>query len=131
MVITATIFLTMPRMLASLYTNSEEVLLVAAMLLPLAGLFQVFDGIQVVASGVLRGLGDTRSPMIINIIGFWIVGIPVGLFLGFRAAWAPGGSGSGLCSGLTVVAVILLVRVRHRFGARLGRVVIDDHGTHS
>ena len=128
---TATLFLTIPHTLAALYTDSEAVLLVATLLLPLAGLFQVFDGIQVVTSGVLRGLGDTRSPMIINIIGFWLVGIPAGLLLGFRAGLGARGLWLGLVLGLAVVAVILLGRMRNRFGTRLARVVIDDHGHHS
>jgi len=127
MLITGTMFLSVPRLLASLYTNASDVIVVAAALLPLAGLFQVFDGIQVVASGVLRGLGDTRSPMIINLIGFWIIGIPVGLLLGFRAGMGAQGLWWGLVLGLAAVAVILLGRVRHRMQARLGRVVIDDH----
>lgn len=127
MLVTGAIFLTAPEVLAGIYTNSPGVLLVAVSLLPLAGLFQVFDGIQVVAGGVLRGLGDTRSPMIINLIGFWIIGIPVGLLLGFRAHMGAQGLWWGLVLGLASVAVILLGRVRHRIRARLGRVVIDDH----
>jgi len=131
MVVTSTLFLTIPRLLAGLYTDSEAVLVMAAALLPLAGIFQVFDGIQVVASGVLRGLGDTRSPMIINIIGFWLVGIPTSLFLGFRTGLGARGLWLGLVLGLASVAVILLGRVRHRLKARIGRVVIDDHGHQS
>jgi MATE family multidrug resistance protein len=103
------------------------VLLVASSLLPLAGLFQVFDGIQVVTGGILRGLGDTRSPMIINLLGFWGVGIPAGLLLGFKAGMGAQGLWWGLVVGLASVAVILLVRVRYRIRARLGRVLIDDH----
>ncbi len=128
MLITATLFLTIPRSLAGLYTNADAVLVMAAALLPLAGIFQVFDGIQVVAGGVLRGLGDTRSPMIINVIGFWIVGIPSGLFLCFQAGMGARGLWWGLVFGLAAVAVILLGRVRHRLQARMGRVIIDDHG---
>jgi MATE family multidrug resistance protein len=116
-----------PGLLAGLYTSSEAVLVVAVALLPLAGLFQVFDGIQVVAGGILRGLGDTRVPMLINLIGFWAVGIPVGLLLGFRAEMGAQGLWWGLVFGLASVAVILLIRVRRRMQARLGRVVIDDH----
>ena len=131
MLVTSTLFLTLPRSLAGLYTDSEAVLLMAAALLPLAGIFQVFDGIQVVASGVLRGLGDTRSPMVINIIGFWLVGIPTGLVLGFRTGLGARGLWLGLVLGLASVAVILLARVRHRLQARMGRVVIDEHGHQS
>jgi MATE family multidrug resistance protein len=131
MVLTSTLFLTVPRSLAGLYTDSEAVLLMAAALLPLAGIFQVFDGIQVVASGVLRGLGDTRSPMVINIIGFWLVGIPTSLYLAFRTGLGARGLWLGLVLGLASVAVILLGRVRHRLQARMGRVVIDEHGHQS
>ncbi len=127
MLVTGATFLTIPGTLAGLYTNAPGVLLVAGTLLPLAGIFQVFDGIQVVASGVLRGLGDTRSPMIINIIGFWIVGIPAGLVLCFSMEMGASGLWWGLVLGLAAVAVILLGRVRHRIRARLGRVMIDDH----
>lgn len=127
MLVTAAMFLTMPRVFAGLYTNSGAVLLVAASLLPLAGLFQVFDGIQVVTSGILRGLGDTRSPMIINLVGFWGVGIPAGLLLGFTAGMGAQGLWWGLVLGLAAVAVILLGRLRYRLRTRLGRVVIDDH----
>jgi len=124
-------FLAIPGTLAGIYTNAPGVLLVAATLLPLAGTFQVFDGIQVVASGILRGLGDTRSPMVINIIGFWIVGIPVGLLLCFRMQMGAPGLWWGLVLGLAAVAVILLGRVRHRLRLDLGRVVIDDHAHQS
>jgi MATE family multidrug resistance protein len=128
MVVTGVLFLTIPRTFASLYTNSEAVLVMAAALLPLAGIFQVFDGIQVVASGVLRGLGDTRSPMVINIIGFWLVGIPTSLYLCFQAGLGARGLWWGLVLGLASVAVILIGRVRHRLQAQMGRVIIDDHG---
>ena len=130
MLTTAALFLTAPGLLAGLYTDSNAVLLVATSLLPLAALFQVFDGIQVVASGVLRGLGDTKSPMLINLIGFWAVGIPAGLLLGFRVGMGARGLWWGLVLGLASVAVILLGRVRHRIRARLGRVIIDDHVRH-
>jgi MATE family multidrug resistance protein len=127
MLVTGALFLSAPRLLAGLYTSSGAVLAVAAALLPLAGLFQVFDGIQVVASGILRGLGDTRSPMLINLIGFWAVGIPAGVLLGFRVGMGARGLWWGLVLGLAAVAVILLGRVRHRVRSRLGRVMIDDH----
>jgi MATE family multidrug resistance protein len=124
---TATLFLTAPHLLASMYTTAPAVLAVSTVLLPLAGLFQVFDGIQVVAGGVLRGLGDTRSPMIINIIGFWIVGIPAGLLLGFRAGFGARGLWWGLVLGLAAVAVILLGRVRYRLRRQTRRIMIDEH----
>lgn len=120
-----------PGLLASAYTDAPAVLGVAVALIPLAGVFQIFDGIQVVAGGILRGLGDTRSPMIINAIGFWLVGIPAGLFLGLRAGLGAPGLWWGLVCGLASVAVILLGRVRRRFRSRIERVRIDDHVTHT
>ena len=125
------VMLLAPRLLASAYTDAAAVLAVASALIPLAGVFQVFDGIQVVAGGILRGLGDTRSPMIINAIGFWLVGIPAGLLLGLRAGMGAPGLWWGLVCGLASVAVILLGRVRRRFRGRIGRVVIDDHAAHA
>ena len=83
MLCTGALFILAPEPLAGLYTRDAMVLALAALLLPLAGVFQVFDGLQVVAIGLLRGLGDTRMPMIVNVIGFWCIGMPVSLWLGF------------------------------------------------
>jgi MATE family multidrug resistance protein len=91
-----------------------------------AGIFQVFDGLQVVASGVLRGVGDTRSPMILNLLGFWCLGMPVSLWLGFRTSAGPVGLWWGLVVGLAAVAFLLLIRVRKRMGRDLRRIVIDE-----
>ena len=75
-----------------LYTRDATVLALAALLLPIAGVFQVFDGLQVVAIGLLRGLGDTRMPMIVNVVGFWCIGMPVSLWLGFGLDYGAVGS---------------------------------------
>jgi MATE family multidrug resistance protein len=126
MLCTAALFIGAPLMLAGLYTSDAMVLAMAALLLPLAGLFQVFDGIQVVAIGLLRGLGDTRTPMIINVVGFWCIGIPVSLWLGFGRGHGAVGLWWGLVVGLVIVAAFLLVRVRHREKHGLQRVIIDE-----
>lgn len=112
MVLTALLFLLLPGPLARLYTDVPEVLGVAAVLIPLAGVFQVFDGVQIAAIGILRGLGDTRTPMIVNVLGFWLVGLPVSLYLGLRAGYGPAGLWWGLVVGLAAVAVVLVLRVR-------------------
>ncbi|MSR36512.1 MAG: MATE family efflux transporter [Gemmatimonadetes bacterium] len=124
---TALLFLTAPGPLAAQYTNDAEVLAVAVSLLPLAGLFQVFDGLQVVAAGVLRGVGDTRAPMIVNVVGFWICGMPISLWLGFRMGAGPVGLWWGLVAGLAAVAFFLLARIRRRFGGELKRLVLAGH----
>jgi MATE family multidrug resistance protein len=121
----AVIMLALPSPLASVYTANAPVLAVAATLIPLAGLFQVFDGIQVVSMGALRGLGDTRGPMLISLLGFWLVGLPVSIYLGFEAGAGPVGIWWGLVAGLAAVALLLLVRVRRRFRGHLERIMID------
>lgn len=126
MCLTAVAFLTAPGLLGRLYTDDGGVLGVALILIPMAGIFQVFDGLQVVASGVLRGVGDTRSPMLVNLLGFWLVGFPVSVHLGFRTSLGPVGLWWGLVVGLGVVAVLLLVRVEHRMGRDLRRILIDE-----
>ena len=122
---TAVILLAVPGLLARAYTNDATVIAIAATLIPIAGVFQVFDGLQVVSLGVLRGVGDTRIPMLINIVGFWILGIPLSAYLGFRTAAGPRGLWWGLVFGLAVVSLVLAARVRVQIGGRLRRLVID------
>jgi MATE family multidrug resistance protein len=126
MTLTAVLFLAFPEMLALIYSDEAEVVALAALLIPLAGVFQIFDGLQVVSSGVLRGVGETRSPMIVNLLGFWCLGIPVSVWLGFRTPAGPVGLWWGLVVGLAAVALFLLFRVRAHMGTELRRIVIDD-----
>ena len=125
MVLSAITFIAIPAQLAALYTTQAGVLLMAARLIPIAGVFQVFDGLQVVAGGILRGAGDTRLPMVINLIGFWIVMLPLCLFLGFRTSLGAAGLWWGLVGGLGAVALLLLLRIRYRFGGELRRVLLE------
>jgi MATE family multidrug resistance protein len=127
--LTGAAFIGLPVPLASLYTNVADVVALAVVLLPIAGVFQIFDGLQAVAIGVLRGLGDTRVPLIVNIVGFWVIGIPVSLLLGFGLGLGARGLWWGLVAGLFMVAAILLVRVAHRLRYAVERVVIDEPGT--
>lgn len=123
MACTALVFLAVPRFLASLYTSDAGVVAFAVLLLPLAGVFQVFDGLQVVAAGILRGMGDTRAPMLINLVGFVGIGITASLLLAFRTSLGAVGLWWGLVLGLGSVAVILLLRVRTAMRRPLRRVV--------
>jgi multidrug resistance protein, MATE family len=127
MLCTGALFMLAPEQLAALYTDDAIVLGLAALLLPLAGLFQVFDGLQVVAIGLLRGLGDTRMPMVVNVIGFWCIGMPVSLWLGFGLDYGAVGLWWGLVVGLIIVAVFLILRVRQREHHGLERIIIDEH----
>jgi MATE family multidrug resistance protein len=72
-----------PRAIASLYTNDPAVIAIAATLIPIAGVFQVFDGLQVTSGGILRGMGETRSPMLAKLVGYWVLGFHVSLWLAF------------------------------------------------
>lgn len=126
MTLSALVFLTLPGQLTRLYTDSAPVVALASLLLPIAGVFQVFDGLQVVSSGVLRGIGDTRVPMLVNLLGFWLIGIPSGLALAYRAQLGPRGLWWGLTIGLVLVSLMLLSRVRNRFRRDLVRLQIED-----
>jgi MATE family multidrug resistance protein len=126
MLASAATMLAIPELLADVYTRDATVLGLAATLIPIAGVFQVFDGTQVVAIGTLRGIGDTRIPMVISLLGFWLVGLPVSVYLGFGAGAGPIGIWWGLVAGLAAVAILLLIRVRIRFKSALTRVVIED-----
>ncbi len=125
MVFTALLFTLVPGVLAGVYTTDPAVLSLAVLLLPLAGLFQVFDGLQVVSSGILRGMADTRFPMVMGLVGFWLVGLPISLFLGFRMDMGPTGLWWGLVVGLIVVGLLLLARARNRLRREVARVVVD------
>jgi MATE family multidrug resistance protein len=127
MATTAGLFLLFPEPLARLYSRDLEVVAIAAALIPIAGVFQVFDGLQVVAAGILRGVGDTRGPMLINLLGYWVLGLPLSVYLGFVAGRGPVGLWWGLVLGLGVVAISLLIRVRIRLARTHSRVVIDTH----
>jgi MATE family multidrug resistance protein len=116
------VFLTVPGLLARVYTTDAAVAAIAAALLPVAGLFQLFDAWQVVSIGVLRGVGDTRTPMILNVLGFYLLGLPTSAWFGLRAGAGPRGLWWGLVVGLAVVAVCLLLRVRGHLGRDLRRV---------
>jgi MATE family multidrug resistance protein len=122
MCLTAVLFVSVPSPLARIFTSDPRVLAVAMLLIPIAGIFQVFDGIQAVAAGVLRGIGDTRAPLVVNLFGFWLLGVPTSVYLGFYTGARAAGLWWGFVAGLGAVAVFLLVRIRVRIRRELARV---------
>lgn len=120
----AAAFLVAPGMFARAFTSVPAVITVASALIPIAGFFQVFDGIQVVCAGVLRGAGDTRAPMLANLLGFWLFGMPVSLALGFGVRLGVVGLWWGFVAGLFAVAAFLLFRVRRRLSGEITRVAV-------
>lgn len=121
------VFLLVPRWLAAVMTGDAAIAAWAVALIPVAGVFQIGDGLQVVAIGCLRGIGDVRSPMVINVAGFWAVGLPLGCWLAYPWGHDAGPSGLwwGLAIGLFAVALLLLWMVRIRFAAATARLSAD------
>ena len=122
----AAVFVAVPRGLARLYTPDAAVIALAATLVVLAGCFAVFDGLQAVAIGILRGIGDTRVPVLLSLLSYWFIGIPVSLVLSFPLGLGPAGLWAGLVAGLFATAVVLLARVSVRLRGSIARVEIDQ-----
>jgi MATE family multidrug resistance protein len=108
MTIVGLFLIVIPGWLIGLFTIDTQTIAIGASLLMIASVFQLFDGLQVVGTGVLRGIGDTRTPMIFNLIGHWMIGLPVGWWLCFRAGWGVVGLWIGLSVGLTLVGIVLV-----------------------
>jgi MATE family multidrug resistance protein len=104
----AVFFVLAPHPILRLYTTDPAVVRAGVTLLLVAAFFQLFDGVQAVATGVLRGLGDTRTPMLCNLAGHWMVGLPAGYVLCFVAGWGIVGLWIGLSIGLTLVGAALV-----------------------
>ncbi|WP_266159535.1 MATE family efflux transporter [Dyella silvatica] len=119
--ISAGLMLSLPHLIASLYTRDTGVIALAAQLIVLAGLFQFSDGIQVASNGALRGLKDTRVPMAITLFAYWAVGMPVGWWLAFRENLGARGMWMGLIAGLSMAAALLFVRFWRSSGRLLAR----------
>ena len=111
------LFFAVPHVLIALFTTDPAVLSVGTSLLRLAAVFQLFDGIQGVVTGTLRGIGDTRTPMVVNLAAHWLHGLPVSYTLCFVFGWGVWGLWIGLSLGLIVTGVILFyvwtIKIRH------------------
>jgi MATE family multidrug resistance protein len=114
----AIVFVAAPRPLIALYTIDPQVMAVGPGILGLAAIFQIFDGVQVVSTGALRGLGETRFPMLANFAGYWVLGLPLGITLCFALRWGIYGLWIGLLAALILIAITLLSRW-NRDSARL------------
>ncbi len=113
MSVAAALFVSSPDVILHLFTSDPDVVATGVTLLLVAAVFQLFDGLQGVATGVLLGLGDTRTPMFSNLAGHWIIGLPVGYALCFWWGFGVVGLWIGLSTGLILVAIVL-VPVWHR-----------------
>lgn len=101
--------LVFPRWIALMYTPDEGVIRSTTLLLAAGAAFQLFDGIQTVATGALRGAGDTRTPMFCHFTAYWVIGLPLGAWLCFRRNWGAFGLWSGLSLALILIGIVLLI----------------------
>ncbi|HET6177463.1 MAG TPA: MATE family efflux transporter [Candidatus Sulfotelmatobacter sp.] len=107
------LFVTLPAAIAHIFSPDPAVIEVGKKLLLVAAAFQLFDGLQTVATGALRGSGDTRTPMLANLVAYWFIGLPAGAFLCFHFGWGALGIWIGLSVGLVIIGSALL-RTWHR-----------------
>ena len=118
----ALVLWSIPRQLITVFLDdvpaNARVIDLGVSFLAVAAAFQIVDGAQVVGAGMLRGLHDTRVPMLFALFGYWVVGLGVGVWLAFESGWQGVGIWIGLATGLGVVAVLIIVRWLLR--ARLG-----------
>jgi len=113
----AAVFLLIPRTLIGAFTSEPAVLSIGVSLLFVGAIFQLFDGVQGVSTGVLRGLGDTRTPMLWNLAGHWFIGLPLGYTLCFVMGLGVVGLWWGLSTGLIICGVALLTAWSRRVAA--------------
>ena len=125
MAMSGVLMLLFPVRIAGWFTRDPAVIAVAAALIPIAGIFQVFDGTQAVGSGLARGTGDTKVPMLMHLFGFWAIGIPLSVVLGFGFHRGGPGIWWGLTWGLICAAVLQGWRVQRRLRRDISRLVVD------
>ena len=116
MAASAIAFFVAPGGFIRLYTREAAVIAIGSQLLGVAAAFQLFDGLQVTTTGALRGLGETRVPMVISLVGYWVSGLPLGWWLCFRGGYGVIGLWLGLAASLFFVGTALLWLWRVRIG---------------
>jgi MATE family multidrug resistance protein len=112
MLAASVLLLVFPRAIARMYTPDEAVIHTTIVLLAAGAAFQLFDGLQTVATGALRGAGDTRTPMLCHFTAYWVIGLPLGAWLCFRRGWGAFGLWSGLSLALILIGIVLLLAWR-------------------
>ena len=120
----AILFILLRNILPTMYIADPTVIKIAALLLVVAGFFQISDGIQVVSLGALRGLQDVKTPTIITFLAYWLIGIPISYISARFLGWGPMGVWLGLLTGLTVSAILLSSRF-YSISTKLIREQVD------
>ncbi|TNF30410.1 MAG: MATE family efflux transporter [Deltaproteobacteria bacterium] len=109
MLMTALIYFFAPTLLLKVFTDDKELITYASGLIIFVAMFQLPDGIQVTLWGVLRGLGKTKTPMLITLLGNWMIGLPLGYYLAFHRGMEAAGLWAGLAAGLSSIGVALSI----------------------
>ena len=117
--VSAVAFVRFRGLLPRALTDEADVIALSALVFPIAAAFQIFDGVQVVGCGILRGMGRTRPVAWLNLVAYWALGLPLGAWWALRAGWGLPGIWWGLCLGLAVVASALVLWIRVRGPASL------------
>src|ERR1700737_247120 len=115
-----------PRWIARMYTPDETVIHSTILLLAAGAAFQLFDGIQTVATGALRGAGDTRTPMFCHFTAYWIIGLPLGAWLCFHRGWGAFGLWAGLSLALILIGIVLLFAWRRTVSRLMAKSEAPD-----
>jgi MATE family multidrug resistance protein len=127
MAVAAVIFIVFRETLPLFYIGDASVVSLAAILLPIAGAFQIFDGLQVVGGGLMRGMGRPQAGAIVNLIGFYVIGLPLAWLLAFPTGLGIIGIWWGLAAGLGCVALMLCIWVVRTSKRPLAELTVDTH----
>ena len=122
----ALVFVSFSKMLAHIFSPDPDVIRVGSTLLLVAAAFQLFDGLQIVTTGAMRGTGDTRTPMLANLGAYWFIGLPLAFVLGFKLGWGALGVWLGLCLGLIMIGSGLLLIWHKRKLSQLAPLAVGE-----
>ena len=114
MAMMALVLTVFPRQIVWIYSPDPRVLAIGVPLLALAAAFQIFDGVQTATTGALRGLGHTKAPMVVNFVGYWILGLPLGYWLCFTGKLGVFGVWIGLTIALVFIATLVLLEWKRK-----------------
>lgn len=122
MSLAAVVLVAMPGLIVRAFTPDRNVMSIGVKLLLVAAAFQLFDGLQTVATGALRGTGETRIPMLSSFLAYWGIGLPLGYYLGFKRGYGAIGLWSGLAIALMLIGMALVFAWRRKV-----RGIVADH----
>jgi MATE family multidrug resistance protein len=125
MLTASAVFIAIPGTIARGFSPSPQVIAATVPLLFIVAVFQLFDGLQMTATGALRGAGNTSVGFYVHLCAYWVIGLPVGLYLGLRHHLGAAGLWSGLCIGL-ILAGIALTTIWYRTTKSLSAIIASQ-----